>query len=79
MQKTKTPEKMTFRNKRNGNKYIDFVHYADGHYYAIQYLRWNVNSEVITNYMGRRVRQKAKFRFNKSTIMEILEDYIRIA
>lgn len=67
-------EKRTYKNKRNGHKYIEVVRYACGHYYAVQYMYWP--SSGATNKLGSRTGRR--FRFTKATLDEILQDYERV-
>lgn len=68
-------KKSTYRNTRNGNKFIEAVHYGDGHYYMIQYMKWETERGVVINYTGTRMNRKQKFRVRKATLTGILEDY----
>lgn len=62
-----------YRNKRNGNKYIEVVRYSSGNYYAVQYMRWGDTVNKLGSRTGRR------FRFTKASLVNILEDYEKIA
>lgn len=69
-----------FRNIRNKNKYLNVVHYKCGHYYVVQYMRWEAaetpTGTVVINYTGcvrnRRCRQRWKLR----NLKELLNDYM---
>lgn len=60
----------TFRNKRNGHKFIDVKHTADRHYMWRQRMVWD---NGVINPVG---TKKGGFRRQgKATIDEVLEDY----
>lgn len=65
-------KKQIYRNVRNGNKYIEVVHYACGHYHAVQFMQWG----NITNKLGSRTGRR--FRFRKQSLADILEDYVPV-
>lgn len=71
-------ERATFRNIRNEHKFIDVVHYGDGHYYMIQYIKHEFLERTVVNYMGTRCGHKHKFRIGKATLIGILEDYKKV-
>lgn len=61
----------SYRNKRNGNKYIDVKHTNDRHYMWRQRMSW---SNGVTNYLGG--LPKGGFRRqNKKCMDEVLNDY----
>lgn len=43
-------ERKIYRNTRNGNKYLEVVRYACGHYHVAQFMQWG----EIRNYTGGR-------------------------
>ena len=67
---------LMFQNKRNPNKYIELKRYACGHYVARQFMKWVTPNGVVKNYTGARNAKKGRyFRFHKTTLLDILEDY----
>lgn len=67
-----TKWKRTFRNNRNEHKFIEAVRYNCGHYYAVQYMKFG----NVINKLGSRTGRR--FRFDKGTLMSILEDYTEV-
>jgi len=58
-----------YTNKWNGNKHIEVVRYACGHYHMVQYMQWG----DVVNKLGS--RSGRRFRVSKRTLESILEDY----
>ena len=42
----------TYRNKRNGNKFIQVKKYACGNYYFRQFMHWETDRGPVTNFMS---------------------------
>ena len=42
----------TYRNKRNGNQFIQVKKYACGNYYFRQFMHWETDRGSVTNFMG---------------------------
>lgn len=66
-------KKAIYQNKRNEHKFIEVVRYSSGNYYAVQFMRWG----EIVNKLGSRTGRR--FRFTKSSLNNILEDYVKVA
>ena len=64
-------DKATYRNNYNEHKYIDVVHYSDGHYYVVQYMQHG----AVISYMG---TARSKFRVRKGVLSDLLQDYIKL-
>lgn len=71
-------QRATYQNIRNKNKFIDVVHHGDGHYYAIQFMKYETPGRTVVNYVGTRCGRKQKFRIRKGTLLSILEDYRKV-
>lgn len=65
-------QRQIYRNKRNEDKYIEVIHYDDGHYYAVQFMRWG----TIVNKLGSRTGRRGRWR--KAKLVELLDDYKEI-
>lgn len=65
-------KKQIYQNVRNENKYIEVVHYACGHYHAVQFMQW----DNVINKLGSRTGRR--FRFRKQSLADILEDYVPV-
>ena len=64
-----------YTNKRNPNKHIEVRHYSCGHYYAVQYMKWeNTKIGTVINKLGSRTGRM--FRMSKRSLATILEDYV---
>lgn len=68
-----------WRNNRNGNKYLDVVRYACGHYYAAQFMRYgpheSYNGTEIINWNGNTRNRRHRRRWRKANLSALLEDY----
>lgn len=58
---------ITFKNKRNENKYIEAIHYKCGHYRAVQFMEYNGERNYGVSKMKRSIR--------KQLLLSILNDY----
>ena len=68
-----TTTRDTFRNLRNPNKYIEVVRYKCGHFYVVQYMKWD---NGVINYMG--TKRGGHFRMTARTLCPILADYQQV-
>lgn len=65
-----------YQNKRNPNKFIEVVHYKDGHYVWAQFITgYNpVLDKPVTNYTGTRHGKRRLSRVHKATMKEVLHE-----
>lgn len=62
----------TYRNKRNGNKFIQVKKYACGNYYFRQLMHWETDRGPVTNFMS--TKRGAFVRNGMRTLGSVLRD-----
>lgn len=68
-------EEKIYRNTRNGNKFLEVVRYACGHYHVAQFMQWG----EIRNYTGGRMGRRRRTRWTKADLKALLDDYTEVA
>ena len=68
-------EEKIYRNTRNGNKFLEVVRYACGHYHVAQFMQWG----EIRNYTGGRMGRRRRTRWTKTDLKVLLNDYTEVA
>lgn len=68
-----------YQNIQNPNKYLNVVRYACGHYYVVQYLRWEADETptgtTVVNYTGCIRNRRCRRRWRIGNLKALLEDY----
>lgn len=60
-----------WQNTQNEHKYLEVVHYKDGHYFIHEYMQWG----SVRNSIGRRRMVK----IHKRELVELLKDYKKVS
>ncbi len=68
-------EEKIYRNTRNGNKFLEVVRYACGHYHVAQFMQWG----EIWNYTCGRMGRRRRTRWTKTDLRVLLSDYTEVA